>query len=130
MGKNSFQAIKRRSIARRTDRCVTLDDWHQESQLSVTALNFSYEDATQEAIQSLNSLLMVAKIGIIGGVVLSKSTLINLLSGFFRQQKKTSQLAINGKTIPHFYKDWQKQILYIPKLYFPRYFVNNIAFLH
>ena len=32
---------------------LTLDDWHQESQLSVTALNFSYEDATQEAIQSL-----------------------------------------------------------------------------
>ena len=38
--------------AEQTD-VLTLDDWHQESQLSVTALNFSYEDATQETIQSL-----------------------------------------------------------------------------
>ena len=74
--------------SRQTD-VLTLDDWHQESQLSVTALNFSYEDATQEAIQSLQfSVDGRKKIGIIGASGSGKSTLINLLSGFYYQQKK------------------------------------------
>lgn len=68
-GKNSFQAIQAVLAlpeAEQTD-VLTLDDWHQESQLSVTALNFSYEDATQEAIQSLQfSVDGRKKIGIIG----------------------------------------------------------------
>lgn len=49
---SSDQAVLALPEAEQTD-VLTLDDWHQESQLSVTALNFSYEDATQEAIQSL-----------------------------------------------------------------------------
>ncbi len=123
------------SIARsRTDDVLTLDDWHQESQLSVTALNFSYEDATQEAIQSLQfSVDGRKKIGIIGASGSGKSTLINLLSGFLLPTEETSQLAINGQTIPHFLqKDWQKQILYIPQapLFSKILWQTIFAFIH
>ena len=43
---SSDQAVLALPEAEQTD-VLTLDDWHQESQLSVTALNFSYEDATR-----------------------------------------------------------------------------------
>ena len=62
-----------------------------------------------------------------------KSTLINLLSGFLLPTEETSQLAINGQTIPHFLqKDWQKQILYIPQApyIFQDTLANNIRFLY
>ncbi|NSS17900.1 ATP-binding cassette domain-containing protein, partial [Enterococcus faecalis] len=125
------QAVLALPEAEQTD-VLTLDDWHQESQLSVTALNFSYEDATQEAIQSLQfSVDGRKKIGIIGASGSGKSTLINLLSGFLLPTEETSQLAINGQTIPHFLqKDWQKQILYIPQApyIFQDTLANNIRF--
>ena len=118
--------------AEQTD-VLTLDDWHQESQLSVTALNFSYEDATQEAIQSLQfSVDGRKKIGIIGASGSGKSTLINLLSGFLLPTEETSQLAINGQTIPHFYKKTGKTnpLYSASTIYFPRYFGKQYSLLY
>ena len=44
--------------------------------------------------------------------------------------EETSQLAINGQTIPHFYKRLAKQILYIPQApyIFQDTLANNIRF--
>ncbi len=74
MEKNSFQAIQAVLAlpeAEQTD-VLTLDDWHQESQLSVTALNFfPMKMQRKKRFNRCNSLLMVAKrLELLGRVVL------------------------------------------------------------
>ena len=57
---SSDQAVLALPEAEQTD-VLTLDDWHQESQLSVTALNFPMKMQRKKRFNRCNSLLMVAK---------------------------------------------------------------------
>lgn len=132
-GKNAFQAIQNVLVLpemEQTD-CLMLDQWEENSQLTIENLEFTYEQAKKPAIKGIEiSAKGYQKIGIIGASGSGKSTLINLLSGFL-EPTENSQLYVNQQAIPHFLqKNWQQQLLYIPQTpyIFQDTLANNVRF--
>ncbi len=133
-GKNSFQAIQAVLDLKEVEETDTLslEDWTALSELSVEQLTYSYEEAPQAALKTLNfSAKGYQKIGIIGASGSGKSTLINVLSGFLEPDTATTEIQIDGQKLPHFQqKEWQKQVVYIPQTpyIFQDTLANNVRF--
>lgn len=130
-GKNAMDDVQQiLDIPEITVPQVDLSAWREDSELTVSQLNFQYNQQATLAELSF-SVKGYKKIGIIGRSGSGKSTLINLLSGFLTPL--SSNIAINQQTITSFaQKNWQDQISYIPQTpyIFQKSVRENVAFYY
>lgn len=113
-GKNALetvQAILSKHSAPEAE--VAVSPWQSDSCLQVSKLQFAQEDQTV-----LHDVSFTAKgnskIGIIGMSGAGKSSLINILSGFWLPD--SASITVDNVALPSFKQhDWQRQIIYLPQ---------------
>jgi ABC-type multidrug transport system fused ATPase/permease subunit len=87
------------------------------SSIELKNIWFQYSKNSQYALQDLSIKIEAGEsIGIIGPSGSGKSTLIDLLLGLVQPQKGT--ILYNGKVMDGDYRQWQKQVAYIPQQIF------------
>lgn len=114
-GKNAFGAINEiLDYDEQLPEPQELPQWDAASQLTITNMQHSYDQA-QQVNQFDLQLHGFQKVGIVGLSGSGKSTLINLLSGFL--QPDQAEISYNGLALDSFKQaDWQKQLIYIPQV--------------
>lgn len=114
-GKNAFGAINEiLDYDEQLPEPQELPQWDAASQLTITNMQHSYDQA-QQVNQFDLQLHGFQKVGIVGLSGSGKSTLINLLSGFL--QPDQAEISYNGIALDSFKQaDWQKQLIYIPQV--------------
>ncbi|WP_047999232.1 thiol reductant ABC exporter subunit CydD [Lactiplantibacillus herbarum] len=136
-GKNAFTAVQEMlALPVATDRQQLGEaplDWHEDSTLSLQAVDFKYDDTVSQP--ALSKLTLTAhgyqRIGIIGASGSGKSTLINLLGGFLTPVADQGEIQVNGQTVSHLSQQaWQQSFFYIPQspYLFHATLAENIAF--
>jgi ATP-binding cassette, subfamily C, bacterial CydD len=110
----------------------TIPVWVSTSTFSASGMSIKYNEGEKPGLRNINfSFSGFKKIGIIGTSGSGKSTLIDVLSGFL--QPSSGEFLLNGKKLSSlYYRDWQKQITYIPQhpYIFHDSLLNNIRFYH
>lgn len=89
--------------------------WDEKSVLTLQGIEKESHEEKRTLLKDVNlTITGYKKIGIIGLSGAGKSTLINILSGF--DQPSKGRILINGVQLSHLtYRDWQRQINYIPQ---------------
>ncbi|MEX0380341.1 thiol reductant ABC exporter subunit CydD [Leuconostoc sp. MS02] len=92
---------------------LKLTGWHDQNQLALTNIGFSYDE--QVTLKNINLQVKgYQKIAIVGESGSGKSTLLNIISGFLLPT--SGQINIANQTVPHLAQtDWQKQFFYMPQ---------------
>ncbi|MGX4592836.1 thiol reductant ABC exporter subunit CydD [Leuconostoc sp. JNUCC 76] len=92
---------------------LQLNKWHAESELSLNAVQFSYDSKVNLKNISLHAK-GYQKIALVGESGSGKSTLLSILGGFLQPEQGT--ININGQEIKHLtQQQWQKQFFYMPQ---------------
>lgn len=92
---------------------LQLNKWHAESELSLNAVQFSYDSKVTLKNISLHAK-GYQKIALVGESGSGKSTLLSILGGFLQPDQGT--ININGQEIKHLtQQQWQKQFFYMPQ---------------
>ena len=134
-GKNAFSAVQAMLAlpvpTEREQLGTTPLDWQADSTLSLTNVDFSY-DQKEPALKQLSFTAHgYQRIGIIGASGSGKSTLINLLGGFLTPTPGAGTVQVNGQTVTHLSQQaWQQSFFYIPQnpYLFHATLAENIAF--
>ncbi|KGB50416.1 cysteine ABC transporter ATP-binding protein [Leuconostoc mesenteroides P45] len=92
---------------------LQLNKWQAESELSLNAVQFSYDSKVTLKDISLHAK-GYQKIALVGESGSGKSTLLSILGGFLQPEQGT--ININGQEIKHLtQQQWQKQFFYMPQ---------------
>ncbi|MBS1007623.1 thiol reductant ABC exporter subunit CydD [Leuconostoc suionicum] len=92
---------------------LQLNKWQAESELSLNAVQFSYDSKVTLKNISLHAK-GYQKIALVGESGSGKSTLLSILGGFLQPDQGT--ININGQEIKHLtQQQWQKQFFYMPQ---------------
>ncbi|RRK09824.1 thiol reductant ABC exporter subunit CydD [Lactiplantibacillus garii] len=134
-GKNAFAAVQAMLALPVADERQQLGTtplhWQADSTLTLTNVDFSYDDQ-QPALKQLNVTAHgYQRIGIIGASGSGKSTLINLLGGFLTPTPGKGTITVNGQPVTHLSQQaWQQSFFYIPQnpYLFHATLAENIAF--
>ncbi len=128
-GKNAFKRINELiNLPEEKTNDLPLKTWSAQDQLKIKNLKFTYQKGTEIGPVSLQ-VQGFKKIGIIGMSGSGKTSLINLLSGFWTPDQV--QIELQGqKTTTMNIPAWQRQMTYIPQepYVFTKSLRENIAF--
>ncbi|WP_349515944.1 thiol reductant ABC exporter subunit CydD [Leuconostoc suionicum] len=92
---------------------LQLNKWQAESELSLNAVQFSYDSKVTLKNISLHAK-GYQKIALVGESGSGKSTLLSILGGFLQPDQGT--ININGQEIKYLtQRQWQKQFFYMPQ---------------
>lgn len=92
---------------------LQLNKWQAESELSLNAVQFSYDSKVTLKDISLHAK-GYQKIALVGESGSGKSTLLSILGGFLQPEQGT--ININGQEIKYLtQQQWQKQFFYMPQ---------------
>ncbi|SJZ65902.1 ATP-binding cassette, subfamily C, CydD [Pilibacter termitis] len=117
-GKNAFVEIQ--NVLNQEETLLGEEEffssWNEESSLSISNLNFSYEELP--TIDTVDFQWQgYGKIGIIGASGAGKSTLIQLLAGFLTAN--SGEISLNDTKLQHLKQQaWQKNLSFIPQASF------------
>lgn len=111
---NQISFIKRETGILQANQVNNIPNKSKFSSLEIKNISYRYPDAAKDAISDLSMLISKNQsIGIIGKTGSGKTTLINILLGFFNPVK--GSINFNGIPLEDNLKEWLETIAYIPQ---------------